>query len=94
MQISSNNNNKIIHNLLLENREKLNLTGVNDVSNFDDKQIIAVTEMGYLTIKGSSLHINKFDTDNGELNVTGKVKELIYANKKIGHLNFMEKLFK
>ena len=93
MQLSSNNKN-IIHNILLENREKLNLTGVNDVNNFDEKQIVAATKLGYLTIKGRSLHINKFDTDNGELSVTGKINELIYANKKISHLNFMEKLFK
>lgn len=93
MQFSPNSKNAI-HNLLLENREKLNLTGVRDVNNFDEKQIVAVTEMGYLTIKGHSLHINKFDTRNGELNVVGKINELIYANKKIGHLNFIEKLFK
>ena len=93
MQLSSNSN-RIIHNLTLENREKLNLTGVKDVNSFDDRQIVAVTEMGYLTIKGSSLHINKFDTGNGELNINGKIKELIYTNKNISHLNFIEKLFK
>ena len=82
MQFSPNSKSSV-HNLLLENREKLNLTGVKDVNNFDDKQIVAITEMGYLTIKGNSLHISKFDTNNGELNVVGKVNELVYANKKI-----------
>ena len=93
MQFSPNSKSSV-HNLLLENWEKLNLTGVKDVNNFDDKQIVAITEMGYLTIKGHSLHISKFDTNNGELNVVGKVNELVYANKKISHLNFIEKLLK
>ena len=42
MQFSPNSKSSV-HNLLLENREKLNLTGVKDVNNFDDKQIVAIT---------------------------------------------------
>lgn len=93
MQISSNNKT-LIHNVVLENREKLSLTGVNDVSNFDDKQIVAKTEMGFITIKGHSLKISKFDTHNGELDIKGKIYELTYANKKMSHLNFIERLFR
>lgn len=35
----------IIQNIFLENREKLNITGVKDVLSFDDKMIITETEL-------------------------------------------------
>ncbi len=84
----------ILHHIILENREKISLNGVKDVNSFDEKQITVLTEMGSLTIKGTALHINKFDTKNGELNVSGKVNDLSYSNKKNNQLNFIEKIFK
>jgi len=92
--IEISNKKETVHNMVLENRKKLSLTGINDVNSFDNTQITAFTEAGYLTIKGSSLHISKFNTSNGELNITGKIDELAYSNKQKSHLNFMEKIFK
>ena len=46
-------------NIVLENREKLTLTGILDVFSFDDQIIIIETELGLLTIKGNDLKINK-----------------------------------
>ena len=37
-------------NIVLENREKLSLTGILDVFSFDDQMIIIETELGLLTI--------------------------------------------
>ena len=82
----------LFHNILLENREKLSITGVDDVNSFDEKQIVAQTKMGYLTIKGSLLHIHKFN--QGDLNITGKIDELVYSKKRVKHLNFLERVFK
>ena len=45
-------------NIVLENREKLNITGIVDVLSFDDQIIIIETELGLLTIKGEDLKIN------------------------------------
>lgn len=93
--IEEKKNNKVSHNIVLENRNKLSISGVNDVDSFDDKQISAFTEMGFLTVKGSNLHINKFNTQNGELNLSGKIDSLIYSNReKISTTNLISKLFK
>lgn len=93
--IEEKKNNKISHNIILENRNKLSISGVNDVDSFDDKQISAFTEMGFLTIKGSNLHINKFNTQNGELNLSGKIDSLLYSNReKSSTTNLISKLFK
>ena len=44
--------NNVIQNLILENRNKLSISGVRDVLSFDDQVIIMETELGLLTIKG------------------------------------------
>ena len=38
----------VLQNLILENREKLNVSGVNDVLSFDDQVVIIETELGLL----------------------------------------------
>lgn len=40
-----NTNTNIIQNLVLENREKLNISGVLDVLSFDDQVVIVETEL-------------------------------------------------
>ena len=60
---SINANNNIIQNIVLENREKLSISGVLDVLSFDDQIVILETELGLLTIKGENLRINKLSLD-------------------------------
>ena len=63
----------VIQNLVLENREKLNVSGVNDVLSFDDQVVIMETELGLLTIKGENLKINKLSIDTSEVIVEGRI---------------------
>ena len=44
-------NQNIVQNIVLENREKLNVSGVNDVLSFDDQVVMIDTELGLLTVK-------------------------------------------
>lgn len=69
----------VIQNLILENREKLSVSGVNDVLSFDDQVIIMETELGMLTIKGDNLKINKLSIDTSEVIVEGKINNLAYS---------------
>ncbi len=68
------------HNIIMENREKANITGVLDIHSFDDELILAETEEGILTIKGNDLKMNKLNLDNNELIVEGKIIALIYSD--------------
>ena len=52
-----------IQNVILENREKLTISGVLDVLSFDDQIVIVETELGLLTVKGENLRINKLSLD-------------------------------
>ena len=57
--INMNVNTNIIQNLVLENRKKLSVSGVNDVLSFDDQVVMVDTELGLLTVKGENIRINK-----------------------------------
>lgn len=90
------NSMNIIQNLILENREKLSISGVLDVLSFDDQVVIVETELGLLTIKGENLRINKLSIDTSEVIVEGQIYNLAYSendlDKKTG--GFLNKLFK
>jgi sporulation protein YabP len=78
-QISTN----IIQNVILENREKLTISGVLDVLSFDDQIVIVETDLGLLTIKGENLRINKLSLDTTEVIVEGKIFSLSYSEKSL-----------
>lgn len=84
-------------NIMLENREKLNVTGVIDVFSFDDQIIIIETELGLLTIKGETLKINKLSLDTSDFVVDGKINSLTYSSSEnVGKKskNVLSKIFK
>ena len=71
----------VIQNLILENREKLSISGVLDVLSFDDQIVILETELGLLTVKGENLRINKLSLDTSEVIVDGEIYGLNYSEK-------------
>ena len=79
----TSNLTNIIQNLVLENREKLNVSGVNDVLSFDDQVVIMETELGLLTIKGENLKINKLSIDTSEVIVEGRINNLTYSDHQV-----------
>ena len=76
-------NSNVIQNVILENREKLSISGVLDVLSFDDQIVILETELGLLTVKGENLRINKLSLDTGEVIVDGEIYNLGYSEKDI-----------
>lgn len=66
------------HSLNLDSRTKLSISGVNDVSGFDENLIVLSTDLGDLTVRGQELHIDRIDLDAGQLEVRGTVQELSY----------------
>ena len=73
-----------MQNIILENRNRLNVTGVVDVLNFDEQVITAVTELGILIVKGADLHLNQFSLDTTELSIGGEINSLQYSDKHSG----------
>ncbi|MDF2676059.1 MAG: yabP [Bacillota bacterium] len=87
---------KIVQSLLLENRETLNVTGVENVDNFNDETVILITNKGKLTIKGQKLNISKLNVDEGKLVVKGVINGLLYSENdgQKEKTSFMKKVFK
>ncbi|MEI3401864.1 MAG: sporulation protein YabP [Clostridia bacterium] len=80
--INMNVNTNIIQNLVLENRKKLSVSGVNDVLSFDDQVVMVDTELGLLTVKGENIRINKLSLDTAEVIVEGEIASLSYSQNK------------
>ena len=72
-----------IQNVILENREKLSISGVLDVLSFDDQIVILETELGLLTVKGDDLRINKLSLDTTEVIINGEIFNLGYSEKDV-----------
>lgn len=82
-----------IQNVILENRGRLNISGVSDVLNFDENTINVNTQLGLLCIKGSDLKLNRLNLDNTELLVEGTISSLAYSDN-YAKGSFLQKLFK
>lgn len=82
------------HNIILENRRMLSLSGVKDVDSFDEQSVVLLTELGELTVKGLKLHISHLDQETGEVSIDGEISELIYADINIEPQGFWARLFK
>ncbi len=84
----------IPHNCILEDREKLSVSGVNEVGSFDEETIIALTDYGELTVKGEKLHITKLSLEIGELCIEGKIALLQYADVQKKSEGFFSRVFR
>lgn len=90
------NNINIMQNVVLENREKLNVTGINDILSFDDQVVILSTDLGMLTVKGSELKINKLNIDESEVKIEGNIASIGYSQDSPERKNesIFSKIFK
>lgn len=86
----------VIQNLILENRGKLSISGVNDVLSFDDQVVMVETELGLLTVKGENIRINKLSIDTSEVIIEGDISYLSYSDKELEKTkgSLISKIFK
>ncbi len=81
------------HCLKLEDRGRLNVTGVEDVESFDENEIVMQTSQGDLIVRGSGLHIGRISLDESELSVEGLISELCYEETAHSKGGFFSRLF-
>ena len=72
------------HSLVLDERERLSISGVSDVTSFDESAVIAETSLGVLVVRGEGLHIERLSLDTGELVLEGEVASLEYEQPRAG----------
>lgn len=82
------------HHLILEGREQLSVSGVEEVESFDENQIVMDTGKGTLVVRGTELHIEKLSLDGGDLKVEGEIDSLTYEDGGREKGGFFSRLFR
>ena len=82
------------HNLIMEDRKTLTLTGISDVDSFDEQTVVLITDIGELIIKGDSLQIKGFSVESGELSLEGRIDSLSYQEINKNNVGFFSRLFR
>ena len=82
-------------NIFIEDRNKVTITGVEQVDSFNDNTIILRTVKGGMTIRGEGLNVGKLNLDNGNININGIINGIVYNNKDSSQRkNIIGKIFK
>lgn len=70
------------HNIVMENRKRLSVSGVSDVESFNEEEIMLQTDLGGLCIRGSNLRIGKLSIEIGEVALEGDIDGINYVETK------------
>lgn len=81
------------HRLELSGRERLTVSGVEDVERFDETGIVMSTTAGMLIVTGENLHIGKLSLDGGELFVDGRIDSVSYEEQASPKGGLLSRLF-
>ena len=82
-------------NILIEDRNRITITGVEQVESFNENIIILKTVKGGMTIKGEGLNIEKLNLDDGNVKIDGIINGIIYSDKDSSQKgNIIGKIFK
>lgn len=74
----------IIQNIIMENRKKISITGVEDIESFNEERIVLYTLCGVVIVDGHNMHINKLCIENGETDISGDIDSVVYHDN-YGH---------
>ena len=74
------------HQLILQDRNRLELSGVTDVEDFDENTVNCRTVSGRLTVCGNNLRVQRLDLDGTALSIEGSIDSLTYTDVRKGGL--------
>lgn len=63
-------------------REKLQLAGVREISEFDDEQILADSDLGMVEVKGRGLKVTELDMEAKLLTVEGQINSFVFNDRQ------------
>ncbi len=82
------------HQVIMENRKTLSVSGVSDVDSFDGLTVVAYTDLGELTVRGSGLQILRLNVETGDLSLVGEIDSLSYSAQPSAHGGKWKRLFR
>ena len=66
--------------VIMENRKRISVSGVEDVGSFDEGEIVITTSKGTMVLHGRELRIEKLSLDSGDVIVEGEIDALQYED--------------
>ena len=72
------------HQVLMVNRQYVEVQGVTGVESFDNQEFVLQTTTGVLSLRGENLHIKALNLENGLVAIEGTIDVLAYLES--GHL--------
>jgi len=86
------------HEVILRNRQTLEVTGVMNVESFDAHEFVLQTQYGYLAIRGENLHIKQLQLESGFVSIDGLFFDMAYYDEGVSPSEkakgFFSKLFR
>ena len=70
------------HDVLIKSRKRMEMTGISDVSSYDESEIIVQAQNSDVSIEGQNLKIERFSSESGELILNGSITGLFYHSKR------------
>lgn len=68
------------HTLSLEERGRLRISGVIDVTSFDSDSAELETVLGILSVEGGGLKLDMLDTESGNVEINGRIDSIAYSD--------------
>jgi sporulation protein YabP len=92
----NNEINNLEHNhvLTINNRKKLEISGVKRIESINEEEFVLDTYCGMLHLSGTSLEMQHLDVDKGIIWINGTIDSFAYAKEKKQEESFFKKLFK
>ena len=75
---------RVDHELCLQGRSSLTVSGVTEVVSFTDSEVVLNTNMGVLGVHGQQLQLKMLSLEGGRTEVAGTITALIYEESRSG----------
>ena len=72
---------RLPHNVCLYDRERAELSGIDQVESFHESGILLRAPFGEISIEGEDLKIDQFSVETGKICITGKITGVLYYEK-------------
>lgn len=69
------------HSVTLRDRKHLYITGVDEITSFDETCVSLDVADAQLNIEGSGMKIDAFSNENGDVTITGWIDSVVYVGK-------------
>lgn len=82
------------HNVNLQQRSLLTVSGVEHIYSFNDKKVELKTSVGQMTIEGENLDMGKLSIDDNIIDIKGTINSISYSKDKKQKESIVKRIFK